>query len=135
MTAVRAMAGAPAETLGQRVRRLRRQRGWTQAELGARVGMSATNISGLENDQQDTTVQKAEALATAFCVTVEYLVRGVAPLPLDAADAGRYLGDQISEQLRPQIERIVREALARVQAPPTNEPPRGNAPSPKRPAR
>lgn len=71
------------EAFGARVRRLRRERGWSQNELrrrlaplGWRVGQ--TTITKLENGDRPTPVEEAWALALVFGVTWDHLM---APLP------------------------------------------------------
>ena len=53
-------------TTGEVIRMLRELKEWTQAELAERSGISATNISLLENDRVDIGKKRAEALARAF---------------------------------------------------------------------
>jgi transcriptional regulator with XRE-family HTH domain len=53
-------------TTGEVIRILRDKKGWTQEELARRCGISATNLSALENDQVDIGKRRAEALAQAF---------------------------------------------------------------------
>lgn len=38
------------ETLGRTIRRLRKERGFTQAQLAAQVGISRATVSGIENN-------------------------------------------------------------------------------------
>lgn len=66
---------AKPSVFGERLRELRRLRGWTQEELGDRSGVSAQMISHFETG----TRQKASAdnlvnLAEAFGCTVDYLL-------------------------------------------------------------
>jgi transcriptional regulator with XRE-family HTH domain len=53
---------------GQVIRMLRELKGWTQEELAARCGISATNISFLENEKVDLLKKRAKQLAAAFDV-------------------------------------------------------------------
>ena len=55
-------------TTGQVIRMLRELKGWTQEELAVRSGISATNISLLENGKVDIGKKRAEQLAEAFDV-------------------------------------------------------------------
>jgi transcriptional regulator with XRE-family HTH domain len=64
---VPAQAHVPVTT-GEVIRILRDKKGWTQEELARRCGISATNLSSLENDQIDIGKRRAEALAKAFGV-------------------------------------------------------------------
>lgn len=53
---------------GQVIRMLRDLKGWTQEELAVRSGISATNLSLLENDKVDIGKKRVEQLAGAFDV-------------------------------------------------------------------
>ena len=53
---------------GEVIRMLRDLKGWTQTELAKRSGITATNISLLENDRVDIGKRRAEQLAKAFDV-------------------------------------------------------------------
>ena len=53
---------------GEVIRMLRELKGWTQAELARRSGISATNISLLENDKVKIGKRRVEQLAKAFDV-------------------------------------------------------------------
>lgn len=53
---------------GEIIRILRDKKEWTQEELARRSGISATNLSMLENDRVDIGKKRAEQLARAFGV-------------------------------------------------------------------
>jgi len=53
---------------GQVIRMLRDLKGWTQEELAECSGISATNLSLLENDKVDVGKKRVEQLAKAFNV-------------------------------------------------------------------
>jgi transcriptional regulator with XRE-family HTH domain len=53
---------------GEVIRLLRELKGWTQAELARRSGISATNISLLENERIEIGKRRAEQLARTFDV-------------------------------------------------------------------
>ncbi len=55
-------------TSGEVIRMLRDLKEWTQEELASRSGISATNLSALENDRVDIGKRRAEPLAHAFGV-------------------------------------------------------------------
>jgi transcriptional regulator with XRE-family HTH domain len=55
-------------TTGEVIRMLRELKGWTQAELAKRSGISATNISLLENDRVEIGKKRVEQIAIAFAV-------------------------------------------------------------------
>lgn len=53
---------------GEVIRMLRDLKGWTQAELARRSGITVTNISLLENERVEIGKKRAEQLARAFDV-------------------------------------------------------------------
>jgi transcriptional regulator with XRE-family HTH domain len=55
-------------TTGEVIRMLRELKGWTQAELAKRSGISPTNISLLENERVEIGKKRVEQLAKAFDV-------------------------------------------------------------------
>lgn len=55
-------------TTGEVIRMLRELKGWTQTELAKRSGISATNISLLENDKVEIGKKRVEQIAKAFAI-------------------------------------------------------------------
>ena len=55
-------------TTGEVIRMLRELKGWTQAELAKRSGISASNLSLLENGRVEIGKRRVEQLAKAFDV-------------------------------------------------------------------
>ena len=55
-------------TTGEVIRILREKKGWTQENLAKKSGISASNISMLENDRLEIGKKRAEQLANAFKV-------------------------------------------------------------------
>jgi len=53
-------------TTGETIRMLRELKGWTQADLAQRSGISVTNISLLENGKIEIGKKRAEQLAKSF---------------------------------------------------------------------
>lgn len=54
-----------------RLRVLRAEKGWSQAELGQRVGVSRQAINALETEKHDPSLDLAYRIAVQFGVTVE----------------------------------------------------------------
>ena len=61
-------------TVGQRVRSLREQRGWTQAQLGKRADLDHTAVSRIEHDRVKPTRRTLRDIAQALDVPVEDLM-------------------------------------------------------------
>ncbi|MFF4408095.1 Scr1 family TA system antitoxin-like transcriptional regulator [Streptomyces sp. NPDC001404] len=58
--------GSPAERFGQLLRALRDERGWTQDELGIRMGCSGTHISAVETGRRPPTLRFAKSADKAL---------------------------------------------------------------------
>ena len=54
-----------------RMKSLRRERGWSQSELAARVGVSRNSIISIENGRFDPSLPLAFELAAAFAMRIE----------------------------------------------------------------
>ncbi|HZG08599.1 MAG TPA: helix-turn-helix transcriptional regulator [Allosphingosinicella sp.] len=54
-----------------RLRVLRAERGWTQEQLGAAIGVSRQAINALEAERHDPSLDLAYRIAVAFRVRVE----------------------------------------------------------------
>jgi transcriptional regulator with XRE-family HTH domain len=60
--------------IGLRVARRRQEFGLTQQGLAERLGITTTNVSRIENAQQNLTIRTLCKLAEALDVTVEELI-------------------------------------------------------------
>ena len=57
--------------MNNRIRVLRAERGWSQAELAARVDVSRNSINAVENGKFDPSLPLAFRIADAFGLLVE----------------------------------------------------------------
>lgn len=73
------ISGLDLATFGQRLRHLRKARGITLAELGARVSRAPSALSLLENGRREPKLSLIEALAKALSVPAEELLRHQPP--------------------------------------------------------
>ena len=62
------------QLIGERVRKYRRQKGWSQEQLGAMVHFSQSKISKIERDDWDS-LTDLRLIAKALEVPIEELVR------------------------------------------------------------
>ena len=56
-----------------RVRELRTERGWSQTELGERLGVSRQTVNAIENERYDPSLPLAFLIAKAFSLPIEQL--------------------------------------------------------------
>lgn len=61
-------------TIGQNVRALRQERGWSTCKLAAESGVPSGSICKYENDKMLPGVLNAIALADAFSISLDELV-------------------------------------------------------------
>ncbi len=59
---------------GKRVRKYRRQKGWSQEQLGTMIGFSQSKISKIENGDWDS-LSDLRLIAKVLEVSIEELVR------------------------------------------------------------
>jgi transcriptional regulator with XRE-family HTH domain len=62
------------DTLGERLARLRKQRGQTQAELARKVGIGTVLVSSYETDRRQFSAQMAVRFALALDVSLDELL-------------------------------------------------------------
>lgn len=58
---------------GLRLTRLRERKGYTQAELARKLGVSKTSINRYENNTQSPTLENAKRLADILDTTLDFL--------------------------------------------------------------
>lgn len=72
---------------GQRVRRLREERGLTQTQLAASIGVDTSSLSRMESGRRKWTLDALSAAAAALDVNVAVLVAAPTPGRVQAGDA------------------------------------------------
>ena len=63
--------------LGNRVRSLRRDRGWTQVEMAEMLGVDRSYLSEIENGKKDPSLRVLKTLADGFNLSLSQLLRGM----------------------------------------------------------
>jgi len=58
-----------------KVRKLRKSKGWTQEELAVRTGLHRTYIGSIERGERNVSLINVEKIADALGVSVEALVK------------------------------------------------------------
>lgn len=75
--------------LGERIKELRKEHGWSQGELAEHVGGDARQISRYENGKITPSVDALVRIAEVLNISVDYLVIDNAPRrPLHVSDHG-----------------------------------------------
>ncbi len=70
---------------GHRIAELREQKGWTQEELSASIGISRAALSHYEKNRRKPDYETLNRLADLFQVSIDYLL-GRRDLPRASAD-------------------------------------------------
>jgi transcriptional regulator with XRE-family HTH domain len=82
--------------LGERIKELRKEAGWSQGELADKVGTDARQISRYENGRITPSLDVVARIAEALNVSVDHLVfEDVPRRALHAPDHG--LGDRLAD--------------------------------------
>jgi transcriptional regulator with XRE-family HTH domain len=63
--------------LGQKIRELRRRRGWRQIDLAAHAELSKTHISELEAGKREVGIKTLERLAEALETKISELMKSI----------------------------------------------------------
>ena len=67
------------ETLGMRVKALRKNKKLTQLQLANKLYISESYIALIEADKRNPSMEIVSKLADLFCVTSDYLINGEVP--------------------------------------------------------
>ncbi|WP_396127389.1 helix-turn-helix domain-containing protein [Acidicapsa acidisoli] len=71
------MASEVCTALGQRIRSLRRKRGWRQLDLAVQAGINENYVSDLELGRKEVCLNTIQALATAFGMSIAEFMKGI----------------------------------------------------------
>ena len=71
------MARDICEKFGERLRELRKDRGWRQLDLAEQAGISENYVSELELGQKEICLRTLDLLSKALGVTIDNLVKGI----------------------------------------------------------
>lgn len=65
------MGGGPEAAMKNRIRVLRAERRWTQADLAERIGVSRNSVIAIENERYDPSLPLAFKIAEIFGLPIE----------------------------------------------------------------
>ena len=85
-------------TLGEKIKKLRKDREITQEQLGVAVGVARQTISKWEADVMSPNIENIRSLSSFFAVDSSYFVDKTSDLQIEetaAADCGRRKGNKI----------------------------------------
>jgi transcriptional regulator with XRE-family HTH domain len=99
---------------GQRIAQLRKARGWTQAALAARAGLSSSTIAMYETGRRTPDAQTLARIAKALDVSLADLGAAADPADVPASSAGS--PDARSAAAQPSERSLAAEANAAVSA-------------------
>lgn len=88
-----------ADELGDRIRRLRKERGWTQAEFADRIGCSRRAVVYYERDGKYPPAPILAAMAGAFQISIEALMDPEEPKIRQRRDDPNLLDDPDDRRL------------------------------------
>lgn len=69
-------AANPADSVGERIRQVRRERSWTQTDLANAIGVSRSAVAQWETDRAGQVRDNLTRIARALDVSAEYLLHG-----------------------------------------------------------
>ena len=64
------------ERFGERVRRLRQAKGWSQEKFAHQCGLDRTYIGGIERGERNVALRNIERLADALGISISQLMKG-----------------------------------------------------------
>ena len=71
------METTPSGRLGERIRKLRREKGWRQIDLAEHSGVHEVHISDIERGAREICLNNLVALARGLEISVSALVKGI----------------------------------------------------------
>lgn len=93
-------------SLGERIRRTRRKKGWTQAKLAEALGIRAGTLSGYEREYRSPDVEMLDRIASVLGVSVDYLLGRI-----DDASTHTDLGENTYAEVRDPLVDLALEAI------------------------
>ena len=65
------------EEFGERVRQLRKKRGWSQEDFAHECGLDRTYVGGIERGERNVALRNIQRIAKTLDMTISQLMRGV----------------------------------------------------------
>lgn len=86
---------------GEKLRALRKERGWSQKELAGRLGLVAASVSAYEQDKKVPSVEILIKICSVFQVSADYL--------LGLSDDMRMMRAELTDEQMALLRQLIRE--------------------------
>lgn len=100
-------------SIGRRIREVRKERGWTQAQLAEKSGIEPSNISHIERAATKLSLPTMVNIANALEVTLDELAYGSL---IKSAHVSAKIADELLSDCTPEEMRILTEVLKNTKA-------------------
>jgi len=60
--------------LGERIRKLRKEKGWTQTQMAVNLGLDLSYLSEVENGKQEICIRNMQVVARGFEISLSRLL-------------------------------------------------------------
>lgn len=75
------------ESIGERIKRIRKDADLTQSEFGARIGIAKTSLSSLENGVNHPAERTIKLICSEFRINYDWLVNGLGDMYSNVGDS------------------------------------------------
>jgi transcriptional regulator with XRE-family HTH domain len=65
------------EQLGERIRKLRKKKGWTQMQMAVNLGLDNSYLCEIEQGKQEACIRNIQVIARGFGVSISQLLSGL----------------------------------------------------------
>jgi transcriptional regulator with XRE-family HTH domain len=100
-------------TLGNKIRTLRLERGWSQPELAQKIGATKQRVWRYENDINAPVFEVLKKIAKVFNVSLDYLVFDEEQ-SANIKDKNLLHSFQIADKLAPQKKKLIKDMIKAV---------------------
>lgn len=100
-------------TLGDKILKLRKQKGWSQDKLGDKIGVYGRRVSLYENNKSTPSAETLQKIADVFGVSLDYLLsdspKNLSSIPLKDPSLLPYIEelDQLDEEDKKTVKSMI----------------------------
>ena len=99
------------EGIGARIKEIREREGLSQSEFGKTLGLSGASVSQVEAGTRKPALQTVLEIAGKYCVTTDFLLRGITGSPDSRLGALLQETQRLSVRDQLLLEKIIRAFL------------------------